>query len=176
MDYNKLAKEVHENAVAHGWWETEKEFGELIALLHSEVSEALEEYRKGHEPDETYYAEDGKPQGIPSEIADLILRALDICGRYDIHVLKFNLERARDDMESDRGSYDCSYKGFGDLIAQEHELITGIYTSREHDRINEVIMSGVGMALYYGIDIESVIMEKHEYNKNRPYKHGGKML
>lgn len=64
-----FAKNVHENAVNHGWWDEERSFGELIALCHQELSEALEEYRKGHQPDETYYSDGGKPEGIPSELA-----------------------------------------------------------------------------------------------------------
>ena len=43
MTVNEFAKEVHENAVAHGWWETARSFPEVAALIHSEVSEALEE-------------------------------------------------------------------------------------------------------------------------------------
>jgi len=30
------------------------------------------------------------------------------------------------------------------------------------------------MADYYGIDLEAAIIEKHEFNKTRPYKHGKK--
>ena len=45
MTVNEFAKEVHENAVAHGWWETARSFPEVAALIHSEVSEALEEWR-----------------------------------------------------------------------------------------------------------------------------------
>jgi cell fate (sporulation/competence/biofilm development) regulator YlbF (YheA/YmcA/DUF963 family) len=43
---NQLAKEVHENAKAKGFFDKEKNIGEMLALIHSEVSEALEADRK----------------------------------------------------------------------------------------------------------------------------------
>lgn len=134
---NELAKEIHENAVEHGWWECERAFPEIVALIHSEVSEALEEYRNGRpmiyypcnaggvcceedgsahcgsrpynpeEPDAPCSAKSKKPEGIAIELADVIIRILDYCG-------------------------------------------------------------------YAGIDIEAEIRQKHEYNKSRPYRHGGK--
>lgn len=125
LNIKEFVKEVGENAVTHGWWEQERSFGELIALCHSELSEALEEYRKGKQPTEIYYScnvtcdewswkeckecKHGKPEGIPSELADVVIRIFDMCH-------------------------------------------------------------------YYEIDIESIIVEKHEFNKSRPYKHGGKVI
>lgn len=44
---NELAAVVHENAVAHGWWEQERELPEILMLCVSELAEALEEYRSG---------------------------------------------------------------------------------------------------------------------------------
>lgn len=38
-------------------------------MIHSEVSEVLEEFRSGHGATETYYREDGNPEGVPAEIA-----------------------------------------------------------------------------------------------------------
>lgn len=38
MNMNELAKEIHQNAVEHGWWEEERSFGEIVALCHSELS------------------------------------------------------------------------------------------------------------------------------------------
>lgn len=78
-----------------------------LALIHSEVSEALEEYRNGRLPTEVYTGNNGKPEGIPIELADVIIRVLDYCG-------------------------------------------------------------------YAGIDIDAAISQKHEYNKSRPYRRGGK--
>ena len=46
---NELAREINENAQLHGWWDKERSFRDIIALCHSELSEALEAYRN-HEP------------------------------------------------------------------------------------------------------------------------------
>lgn len=124
MNLNEFAKEVHENAVAHGWWEEERSFAEIIALCHSELSEALEEYRDNKptayfidEPIECCLKEETnfsnwhgqKPEGIATELADCIIRILDWCGKENIN-------------------------------------------------------------------IEKIIKIKHEYNKRRDYKHGGKVI
>ena len=36
MTINEFAAEVHKNAVEHGWWEGERTFPEIVALIHSE--------------------------------------------------------------------------------------------------------------------------------------------
>lgn len=44
---NELAAVVHENAVAHGWWEQERELPEILMLCVSELAEALEDTGAG---------------------------------------------------------------------------------------------------------------------------------
>lgn len=180
INLNELAKEVHENAVYHGWWEEERDFGELIALIHSEVSEVLEEYRNGHELTETYYSKNGKPEGIPSEMADIIIRVLDICGKYelniDIDLATIEQECAK--FEVREKFLKINFKSFGDFIAQLHQAITewyceGIYSTEERKNI---LISVVGFCWLSDIDIEKAIIEKHAFNIIRPYKHGGKVI
>jgi len=73
---------IHESCVAAGWYtdlETgqpiKRNFGEVIALMHSELSEALEGWRKN-------LMDDHLPtrKMIEVELADCIIRILDTAG------------------------------------------------------------------------------------------------
>ena len=90
-----LGEAVLRNTVAHGF-DMSRPFSEDVALIHSEASEALEEWRDGQPLDAVWYskkvthplygkvevaapefADDGamnKPEGVPAEFADIIIR------------------------------------------------------------------------------------------------------
>ena len=80
---NEFAREVHENSVRHGWWDEERELPEIIALCHSELSEALEAYRNG---EEMVWMNGEKPDGIAVEMCDCIIRILDYLAEENIDI------------------------------------------------------------------------------------------
>jgi NTP pyrophosphatase (non-canonical NTP hydrolase) len=78
---------VYTTALNHGWWDDENpNIPEKIALMHSELSEALEEYRNGDSPTGFRLSNTGKPEGFSVELADVIIRVLDLCGHYGIDI------------------------------------------------------------------------------------------
>ena len=86
MDINKLIEKSHDIAITKGWWDQEREIPELIALIHSELSEALEEYRVSENLDIRY--EKNKPEGFVVELADVLIRIFDLSGKYKIDLKK----------------------------------------------------------------------------------------
>lgn len=88
-----LCEVAHQTALDHGWWnfpDGQRNEFELLALVHSEISEAVEELRSGRTPADVHYNWDRavkvrgmtatlpKPEGYLSELADVLIRIGDI--------------------------------------------------------------------------------------------------
>ena len=83
LNLNEWRNRCHDNSKAHGWWDgTNHNIPEKLALIHSEVSEALEAYRVSLDlGDLASYPLDGnKPIGFASELADILIRVFDLAG------------------------------------------------------------------------------------------------
>jgi len=80
---HEMMLEVRKNNVEKGWRDHETDFPQLIALLHSELSEALEQHRRYGFQNERINASI-MPEGIAAELADVLIRLLDLCDQFDI--------------------------------------------------------------------------------------------
>ena len=191
LNLTEFAKEVHQNAVEHGWWEEERSEAEVRALIHSEWSEALEEARAGRpmewyrclELDEPCTQEecgnwckgkcmfnelDAKPEGIAVELMDGVIRILDCMAR-DGTADAAEIKRPSRILNTGREVAEASV---GEIVDWLHYLTAIDLPYGCHPGYREAIAVCFEWVRAKGLDPEKIIMAKHRYNKTRPYKHG----
>lgn len=72
--FKATAKLVHDIAKDKGWWDKPRADGEIIALIHAELSEALEGLRAGNPKSEHI----PKFSSLEEELADVVIRVMDM--------------------------------------------------------------------------------------------------
>lgn len=84
MSLNELRDECHSIAKEKGWHDNgPRNFGEALMLIVTEVAEAMEEHRERR--DDLWFAEGSmKPEGVPIELADVLIRIFDLAGSLEI--------------------------------------------------------------------------------------------
>lgn len=83
--FNRIAQSIYHTTKEKGFWDTERNDGEMIALIHSELSEALEALRSGNPKDKNL----PEFSSVEVEFADAVIRIMDTC-----HARKWRLAEA----------------------------------------------------------------------------------
>jgi NTP pyrophosphatase (non-canonical NTP hydrolase) len=102
MGLNELMDRVHALAIEKGWYDdvesppSPRTLAAWLCNIHGEISEALEDVRSGRlelRYGDGYWQDDSppgeprmKPVGLPSELADALIRILDTCGALGIDI------------------------------------------------------------------------------------------
>jgi len=80
-----IQMEVHKVAKEKGWWDNPRSIGEALMLVNCELAEAMEEYRI-HGTNNPSYKVNDKPEGLAIELADAIIRILDLAEHYGLDI------------------------------------------------------------------------------------------
>ena len=184
MNLAKLQKEAHAIARDHGWWDTERTFGDCIALVHSELSEALEAYRVHGLEDQTYEANDWEsmrpddrwppsitvPEGVASELADVVIRVADIAEWYGVDLTE-HVPPPRD-YGADAILQGC--ESFGDWITVLGMFVGFVYWHYKYEQglnpwawaAGQLVYGVQRVAAHYDIDLDAAIAAKLEYMRS----------
>ncbi|MFD0710609.1 hypothetical protein [Paenibacillus sp. GCM10027626] len=187
MKIIELVGAAHKNAVSKGWWQEERTYGELIALVHSEVSEALEDFRNRKKPDEVWYEKESdndrvayhagyqvtpeyKPCGIPSELADICIRIFDIAGKYGWggamqedwdEVFKPEIEKGFEHLKNETEDWFADSSLPGQLSFVHEQLSDSSKAFREyHPGYSQECLIGVLMTVWYISEDNGIDLDK----------------
>ena len=172
----KLAQEAYTIAKEHGWHDTARHYDEILALIMTEAGEAVDEQRK-LKPNEpvckVYRREDGKPEGVAYELADICIRVMDAAGEFEaIDDLTAGFKTAEKYPEMYNIPLTSLVMDIGDFIGEARYCFQTLQNKNNAAHTLGWVISFIhDWCKGNEIDLERHIREKMEYNRTRPYKH-----
>lgn len=152
-----IQEQSYRIAKAHGFWDGPEQdnIPTKIALVHEEVSEALGEFREGHEPTEVYWHYESGPA---TELVDFKheLDGTDYIKPATSSSQWHPVEPGKMHEVMISLGYRAKPEGFGIELA-------------------DALIRIADLAERHGIDLEAMIALKSAYNETRPYMHGRKI-
>lgn len=179
MNWTMLSKEIRFDNASKGFDPTEGGLDRYLLLTISELCEAQEELRDGHDPRAVYfeakknppYNLTDKPCGFPVELADAVIRILDIFGKFDEtpHILQGALAPLHE------GDIESVLLKVAKLVSTcQGGYFLGLVRAEVWHHLNMALSLLLTLAQSLMIPIEEIIEQKLAYNKSRPPKHGRK--
>lgn len=176
IDFNKEAAIVHQNN--HKWWinihtgePLERNTGELLMLVVTELAEAAEGIRKNLNDDHLPHRKMAEV-----ELADAFIRMLDFTGGFKYELNNDMLNAIRETETSVLAQYalpENKLEGLLDIVESVTILKEALRWPDENPRedINDlttmVIFSIIAFARQHEYDLFGAYLEKNEYNKTR---------
>ena len=144
---------------------------EKIALIHSEISEALEDFRV--QKMVTVHRADGKPEGFPSELADIVIRIYDLFGamKWSVKPFPFGASKLLPKLDSVPGR--LAYMHYKTSLALDPDC-----SLRDEDvihHLSDVVQRVIELSDSLGLDLHAEIILKQAFNRTRTRRHGGKV-
>lgn len=166
----ELVPKMHQNALDHGWHEGytgkyEEELTKKMQII-GEASEANDDV--AHDRMTLTYRRDGKPEGFPSEIADIVIRVADLLSLTNSSFGAKRIEASVRHGESAK----CRPHTVVEVCSYLCEICAAVV---KEDWDDALFICG-SLSKLVGFNLTEVINIKHAYNKTRSYRHGGKRV
>lgn len=183
MDLKQMEADVLQYCKDMGWYDEDVPFEQAMALLHEEAAEAGAAWRKWGLADRTQTmvftaglalgeAAHPKPEGVGSEFADVLIRALDDSTRYKLGLA--DLITSREGRFGLREEFLVNIDTLHMLIARASMAWDPDFFYESAACVADVVRFTMQLCEHYGIDLEAEYARKMAYNKTREYRHGGK--